>query len=92
MPYNQSMAFTIRDKDVERLVEEVARLTGESRAEAVRKALEMRLAELKPRHDLQNLLRTLEDKIWSKIPPEYLDKPLSQEETERLLGYGPKGF
>jgi antitoxin VapB len=37
------MALTIRNREVERLAEEVARLAGETKTEAIRKALEMRL-------------------------------------------------
>ena len=33
------MALTIRNKEVERLAEEVARLAGETKTEAIRKAL-----------------------------------------------------
>ncbi|MFN4070543.1 MAG: type II toxin-antitoxin system VapB family antitoxin [Thermus caldifontis] len=56
------MALTIRDKEVERLVKEVTRLTGESAAEAVRKALEIRLAEIKPKENLEHLMHVLEKK------------------------------
>ena len=55
------MALTIRNKEVERLAEEVARLAGETKTEAVRKALEMRLRELQRKRSFDRVLRFLEE-------------------------------
>ena len=47
------MPLNIKNLEVERLAEEIARLTGESKTEAVRKALEerrTRLSEIVPAH------------------------------------------
>ena len=41
------MALNIKNADVERLAEELARLTGESKTEAIRKALDERRRRLK---------------------------------------------
>jgi len=52
------MALTIRNQEVERLAEEVARLAGETKTEAVRKALEMRLRELQRKRSFGRVIRS----------------------------------
>lgn len=86
------MALTIRNKEVERLAEEVARLAGETKAEAVRKALEMRLRELQRKQSFDRVIRFLEEEVWPQIPPELLGKGISKEEEEEILGYGKEGY
>jgi len=40
----------------------------------------------------ERLRRLLEDHIWPGIPPELLGQPpMSKEEREAILGYGPDG-
>jgi antitoxin VapB len=89
------MAVNIKNEDVEALLDEVVRITGESKTEAIRKALDERhqrliLHAVAPR-DEARLLAFLEDEVWSQIPPEFLSKPLSKEEEEAILGYGDWG-
>jgi antitoxin VapB len=89
------MALNLKNPEVERLVEEVSRLTGESKTEAVRKALEERKERLamhvvKPDR-YEEAIRWLEAEVWSKIPPEHLGKRLTKEEEEEILGFGPDG-
>lgn len=89
------MALNLKNPEVERLVEEVSRLTGESKTEAVRKALEERKERLamhvvKP-DQYEEAIRWLETEVWSKIPPEHLGKRFTKEEEEEILGYGPDG-
>ena len=86
------MALTIRNREVERLAEEVARLAGESKTEAIRKALEMRLKLLKGKRGFDRVLRFLEEEVWPQIPPELLGKGISKEEEEAILGYGREGY
>ena len=86
------MALTIRNKEVERLAEEVARLAGETKTEAVRKALEMRLRELQRKQGFGRVIRFLEAEVWRQIPPELLGKGISKEEEEEILGYGKEGY
>jgi antitoxin VapB len=80
---------------VERLVEEVARLTGESKTEAVRRALEERKARLAYRladgNRRARLERFLENEAWPQVPAEQLGLRLSRSEEEAILGYGPEG-
>lgn len=55
------MALSFKDAETDRLAHEVARLTGESLTEAVRKALVQRLErEQRRRHDDPGLERELE--------------------------------
>ena len=68
------MASYLENAAVERLVEEVAEMTGESETETVRRALEERKARLQGvREDrTEELMRFLREEIWPKIPPELL--------------------
>ncbi|MFD3004437.1 type II toxin-antitoxin system VapB family antitoxin [Thermus tengchongensis] len=80
------MPLTIRNREVERLASEVARLTGETKTEAVRKALELRLAELTRKRRSDRVLRFLEEEVWPQIPPELLGRGVSKEEMDELWG------
>src|ERR1051326_766792 len=66
-----SMALNLKNADVERLAAEVSRLTGESKTEAIRKALEERRQRLKGvsigRRRARGL-RFLEKKVWPALP------------------------
>lgn len=89
------MPLNIKNPEVERLVDEVAKVTGESKTEAVRKALEERRERLAfqvpPRDRRAEVLRFLEREVWPRVPPELLGRGLSKEEQEEILGYGPEG-
>jgi antitoxin VapB len=89
------MALNIKNQQVDMLLGEVTRMTGESKTEAVRKALEerrQRLAhEAAPIRDESALLAFLEDEIWPQIPVELLGTRLSKAEEEAILGYGAEG-
>jgi len=78
------MPLTIRNREVERLASEVARLTGETKTEAVRKALELRLAELTRNRRSDRVLRFLEEEVWPQIPPELLGRGVSKEEMDEF--------
>ena len=85
------MALTINNRDVERLAAEVAKLTGESKTEAVRQALTARKEQLehpvaRPRQGA-SFLRFLEEEIWPAVPKEELGRRLSKREREEILGY-----
>ena len=65
------MALNLKNAQVERLAAEVAKLTGESKTEAIRRALEERRRRLtRPAVDERRarLLRFLESKVWPSIP------------------------
>jgi antitoxin VapB len=89
------MSLNIKNADVEALVDDIVRLTGESKTEAIRKALDERhrrllVQAITPRSEAR-LLAFLEDEIWSQIPPELMGRPLTKEEEEDILGYGEAG-
>lgn len=89
------MALSIKSPEVEKLVEALAEMTGESKTEAVRRAL----AERRERLSLQrgrrergsDFLRYLEEEVWPKAPAGQLGRRLSREEEDEILGYGPEG-
>ena len=90
------MSLNIKNTEVERLVEEVICLTGESKTEAIRKALDERRQRLltetiTPRTEAR-LLAFLEDEIWPQVPPEVLGKLFTKEDEEAILGYGDTGI
>lgn len=89
------MPLNIKNKDVDRLVEDVVRITGESKTEAVRKALEERRQRLvissATAHDEDRLLNFLREEVWPNIPPEVRGKPITKQEEEKILGYGDAG-
>lgn len=89
------MALNIKNERVERLVKEVASLTGETKTEAVRRALEERLDRLSLLDGAPDkgdrLRRWLEEEVWPTIPPDQLGRRLTKEEEEEILGIGPEG-
>ncbi|MDQ2877097.1 MAG: type II toxin-antitoxin system VapB family antitoxin [Actinomycetota bacterium] len=90
------MALNIKNEDVERLAAEVARMTGESKTEAIRRALAERRQRLGyriaggDRH--QRVLRFLEHEVWPRIPEGELGRHLSRAEEDEILGYGAEGM
>lgn len=88
------MPLNIKNADVERLADEVARLTGESKTEAIRKALDQRRRRLKGPSTAERrdrVVRFLKRDVWPTIPKKHLGRrPLGAEE-DAILGYGPEG-
>lgn len=62
------MSLNIKNSQVQKLLEEVVQITGESKTEAVRKALEERSRSLSLKfvnsHEEKRLLAFLEDEVW----------------------------
>ena len=89
------MPLNIKNREVERLVGEIAELTGESKTEAVRNALEERRARLAFRVASENrparLRRFLEQEVWPVAPRKQLGRRLKRREEEAILGYGREG-
>jgi antitoxin VapB len=88
------MALNLKNADVERLATEVARLTGESKTEAIRRALDERRRRLKTASAgdrRARVLRFLETKVWPTIPKDQLGRRLTREEEDEILGFGPDG-
>lgn len=97
------MALSIEDRETEALVAKITSLTGESETDAVRIAARERVERLEleapkprraddPRRSPEAFRHWLETEIWSRFPPEALDRePMTKAEREELLGYGPDG-
>ena len=87
--------LNIKNTRVERLVTEVARLAGESKTEAVRRALEERRERLALRVVQQGrserLREFLERQIWPRVPRKQRGRRLTRRQEDALLGYGPRG-
>lgn len=89
------MAINIKNDRVERLVEELAHMTGESKTAVILRALEEhreRIAlEPSGEHRLAQALEFLEKEIWANIPRRLLGRRIPKRERERILGYGKGG-
>jgi antitoxin VapB len=89
------VALNIKNVEVERLAEEVARLTGESKTEAVRRALserKQRLAHRVDPHDRDGRIRRfLEREVWPLVPADELGRRVTAEEEDVILAFGPDG-
>jgi antitoxin VapB len=88
------MPLNIKNLEVERLAAEVARLTGESKTEAIRRALDERRRRLKGISAEQRrarVLRFLEKKVWPTLPGGERGRRLTRAEEDDILGYGPAG-
>ena len=80
------MGLNIKNAEVERLAAEVAALTGESKTEAIRRALLDRKQQLTiPQRKRSELLyEWLERDVWPKVKPEFRDKPMTKEDWDAL--------
>ena len=88
------MALTLKNPHVESLATEVAKLTGESKTEAVRKALlerRDRLRLLQGGTTNRDLERFFEAHVWPAIPAKVKGRKVSKAEVEGYLGFGPGG-
>ncbi len=89
------MALNIKNSAVEDLAEELAHLTGQSKTETIRQALERRRADLirqgRPSSRHAAARRFFENEVWPLIPADQLGRRLTQAEEDDILGYGPEG-
>jgi antitoxin VapB len=88
------MALNIKNPSVERLAGEVAHLTGESKTEAIRRALEdrkRRLVATTAPDRRAAVLAFLKKRVWSGVPKVEMGRALSRAEEDAILGYGPEG-
>lgn len=82
------MALNIRNRETERLADELAKLAGETKTEAVTKALRDRIARL--RRDRSR--RSLSDEL-DRIATHCASLPLLDSRTDdELLGYDDSGL
>ncbi len=89
------MALNIKNPEVERLANEVASLAGETKTEAIRRALldrRQRLLIYRSGSGRRERLRALlEQRIWPEIPASLRGRRISKQERGEILGYGPDG-
>lgn len=88
------MALNIKDPETERLAAEIAAMTGESKTGAIRQALRERRDRLHLERSgdrYQRMMEFLETDVWPKLSPGVRGVPISQEEQDEILGYGPDG-
>ena len=89
------MAVNIKSERVERLLDDVTAMTGETKTEAVRRSLEERHERLlmARRHEdpTARLWRVMEREVWPTLPPAILERPHTKGDDDALLGYGPDG-
>ena len=95
---DSTMALNIKDPETERLAAEVAEISGDTKTGAVREALRERKRRLELRgggrgRPQRSMREWLETEIWPHVPEEELGRePLSKEEVEEILGFGPEGY
>ena len=89
------MALNIKDTETENLAAEVAEMTGDTKTGAVREALREKKERLERRSAGEGRPRSvqewLETEVWPRIPEEERGKPLTKEDVEDILGFGPEG-
>jgi antitoxin VapB len=89
------MALNIKNPEVVQLTTDVARLAGETKTEAIRRALIERKARLQAKgghlNRKESLLQFLEREVWPHVPPGELGRTLTREEEDDILGFGPDG-
>ncbi len=93
--YSRRMALNIKNPDVERLAAEVAALAGESKTEAIGRALAERKQRLAsrvvPADRHRRALRFVEAEVWPQVPNDEIGRRLTTDEEDHILGYGPDG-
>ena len=89
------MGLNLKNKRVEQLAEEVARITGETKTAAILRALEERRERIVSRPSgerrFEQALDFLEKEIWPTIPRNLLGRRIPRRDRERILGYGKDG-
>jgi antitoxin VapB len=88
------MPLNIKNAAVERLAAELARLTGESKTEAIRRALDERRRRLKgpsAEERRARVIRFLGKNVWPTLPKGERGRRLTSAEEDDILGYDPGG-
>ena len=87
------MALNIKNAEVERLAEEVARLTGESKPRpfGACPSASSGLPTAHPNDRESRIRRYLEREVWPLVPADEVGRRLTAEEEEPILGFGPDG-
>ncbi|MDP8988544.1 MAG: type II toxin-antitoxin system VapB family antitoxin [Acidobacteriota bacterium] len=88
------MALNIKNAEVESLAAEVAKLARESKTEAIRVALKERAFRLKSYGGKLSRGERIDaalERFREEFPNGDFGRPLTKEEEERILGFGPDG-
>jgi len=88
------MALNIKNAEVESLAAEVAKLARESKTEAIRVALKERAFRLKSYRGKLTRGERIDaalERFREEFPNGDFGLPLTKEEEERILGFGPDG-
>jgi len=88
------MALNIKNAEVESLAAEVAKLARESKTEAIRVALKERAFRLKSYRGKLTRGERIDaalERFREEFPSGDFGPPLTKEEEERILGFGPDG-
>ncbi len=90
-----NVALNIKNVTVERLAAEIARITGETKTEAIRRALEERKVRLAVRTvGVDRAARVhafLTTEVWPTVPKNERGRRLRRAEEDAILGFGPEG-
>ena len=80
------MGLNIKNAEVEKLAAEVAAMTGETKTEAIRKALLERKEHLSTpqRKRMDGVREWLERDVWPHVKPEFRDKPMTKADWDAL--------
>ena len=85
------MTLRIDNYEIEKLLEQIVAMTGESETEVIRNALEERRQQLvQDKFDAGgggDLFTFLQMEIWPQIPPELSGTKLTKAEEEEILGF-----
>ena len=87
------MPMSIKNPEVERLAEELSRLTKSSKTEVIRRALREKKERLEVAGTAarrQRLLTFLQSRVWPKHS-KGASMRWTREREDRLLGYGKRG-
>lgn len=87
------MPISVKSPEVDALLDDVVRLTGESKTEAIGRALRERRDRLTGQDNrrLAHARAFLEAEIWPLVPAAELGRELTRAEEDEVLGYGPEG-
>jgi antitoxin VapB len=85
--------MSIKNPELERLAEELSRLTNSSKTEVIRQALREKKERLTiggPALRRERLMSFLENRIWPTLP-KGASRRWTKKEEERALGFGKHG-
>jgi antitoxin VapB len=87
------MPMSIKNLEVERLAEELSRITKSSKTEVIRQALREKKERLEVAGSAahrERLLAFLQNRVWPNLP-QGASRRWTREQEERLVGYGKHG-